>query len=132
MTPEQKRKFNTSFGTVFMTFGVLAWGLAAYYAFTPNPPKPAPAIMAPSVDLNSCRNALSSLGFMVSVSGDDITAFQAIGENPREQLERTSVAALICKLPVKEFCMGEGCEKPGISITLDGRKDSGTPAPAKP
>lgn len=123
MTPEQQRKYNTIFGSVFLGVGVVAWLLTAYFAVTPNTPRPFPVLNAPSIDLPSCRNALSTLGYQVSVTGNDVTAFEALTDNPKQQLERATLAASICKIPLKSFCMGEGCEQPGVTIVVSRPND---------
>jgi len=117
MSPEQKRKFNTLFGTVFLVSGIFAWGLAAYYAKTPNEPQPAPVIGAKTVDLQSCATTLRSLGYPeVSVQKNDVIAHESLSMDPKAQLEKASIAATVCKLEVKYFCIGESCPQPGITI----------------
>lgn len=54
MSPEQKRKFNLAFGTLFLSSGLVAWGMATFFWFNPLPPKPAPVHMERVVDLQSC------------------------------------------------------------------------------
>ncbi len=133
MSPEQRRKFNTAAGGLFIGAGVVAWALAVYFAVTPNPPKPAPTAGTALVDLGSCRSALSVLGYQATLKGDEIEAFEPMGADPKDQLERASVATTMCKLQMKTFCVGEGCEKPGLSFTL-ARPANPTPkaAAAKP
>ncbi|MNR71673.1 hypothetical protein D3C71_23040 [compost metagenome] len=117
MSPEQKRKFNTLFGSVFLASGVLAWGLAAYYAFTPNPPRPAPVYADNVVDLQSCARTLRTLGYPeVSVQKDDVIANEALGGDAKAQMERATLAATVCKLELKYFCIGESCPQPGITV----------------
>lgn len=118
MTPEQKRKFNTVFGGIFLGTGIVAWMLTVYFAVSPNAPAPAPVLSAPSVSLTSCRDALSQLGYQVTLKEPDVTAFEPLSADPKEQLDRASVAALVCKIPMKSFCMGEGCEQPGLTLVL--------------
>lgn len=119
MTPEQRKNFNTIFGTLLLATGLVAWGLTAYFAFTPNEAKPAAtaAVRAP-VDLGSCRNALAELGYSASVQQGKIQASTPLTDNPREQMEKASTAVLLCKLDMESFCIGEGCEIPGVSFTL--------------
>lgn len=118
MTPEQQKKFNTTFGGIFLSVGIIAWLLTFYFAMTPNAPAPAPMVAAPSVDLESCRAALGQMGFSASVKDREVTAFQSLGESPKNQLETASIATLMCKLPLKSFCMGDGCDQPGLTIVM--------------
>ncbi len=118
MSPEQRRKFNTAAGGLFIGAGVIAWALAAYFAVTPNPPKPVPVAGGAVVDIGSCRSALSVLGYQANLKGEEVEAFEPLGTDPKTQLDRASVATTMCKLQLKTFCMGEGCEKPGLSFTL--------------
>lgn len=118
MTPEQKRKFNTFFGSAFLGAGLIAWGLTAYFAVTPNPPKPVPVIGAATVDLGSCRSVLGSLGYEATVSDPTVTAYEPLSANPQEQLQKATLAAAVCKLPLKSFCMGDGCERPGLTLVV--------------
>ncbi len=118
MTPEQKRKFNTVFGGVFLGTGIVAWMLTMYFAVSPNEPAPAPVIGAPSVNMTSCRDALAQLGYNATLKDQDVTAFEALSTDPKDQLDRATVAALVCKVPMKSFCMGDGCDQPGITLVL--------------
>lgn len=118
MTPEQKRKFNTVFGGIFLGVGIVAWMLTVYFAVSPNEPAPAPVAGAPSVNLASCRDALAQLGFQATLKDQDLTAYEPLSANPKDQLDRASIAALVCKIPLKSFCMGDGCEQPGMTLVL--------------
>jgi hypothetical protein len=117
MSPEQKRKFNSAFGTFFLVSGIAAWGLATYFAVTPNPPKPAPVFGGTTVDLRSCASTLRTLGYLdVDVQKNEVTAHEALSQNPHEQLDRATLAASVCHLEMKYFCIGEACPKPGLTI----------------
>jgi hypothetical protein len=119
MSPEQKRKFNTAFGGFFFASGLAAWALAGYFAFTPNPPKPAPSFAGTVVDLNSCSRALRNLGYPdVTVEKDDITAHEPLTADPKAQLDRATIGATMCKLEMKSFCMGEACMHPGVTLVV--------------
>ena len=119
MSPEQKRKFNTAFGGFFFLSGLLAWGLAAYFAVTPNPPKPAPTVAGTVVDLNSCSRALRNLGYTdVTVEKNDVTAREPLSSDPKAQLERATIGATMCKMEMKSFCMGEACTHPGVTLVV--------------
>lgn len=131
MTPEQKRKFNTVFGSVFLVGGFAAWALTAYFAVTPNPPRPFPVLNSASVDLASCRSALGALGYQATMKDRDVIAFEPLSDNPKQQLERASLAASVCKLPLKSFCMGEGCEQPGVTVVVTRLSDPSTRAIVK-
>ena len=135
MSPEQKRKFNTVFGGVFMVTGIFAWALTAYFAVTPNPPKPAPVVSGVTIDLASCQSSLRTLGYTVTMKDKDITAHEELSiPDPKAQLDRATVAATVCRLPMKSFCMGTGCEKPGVTIVVSADEHVGqaAAAPTKP
>lgn len=140
MTPEQTRKFNTAFGGLFIGAGVLAWMLAVYFSVAPNEPAPAPVVVNSSIDLGSCRNTLAELGYTANVQDGSVTAYEPLTADPQAQLNRATVAALVCRIPMKSFCMGEGCEQPGLTLVLRKPMDRSTaekaleaakPAPAK-
>lgn len=118
MTPEKKRKFNTIAGSAFLTIGLLAWGLTVYFAVTPNPPKPTPVQPTAVVDLASCRSVLTSMGFSASVVGREVSVFEELTSNPKVQLDRVTMAEAVCKLSLKSFCMGEGCDRVGVNFVL--------------
>lgn len=119
MSPEQKRKFNTAMGSLFLVAGLVGWGLTVYFAVTPNPPKPAPTFVHAVVDLPSCAQTLQRLGYSETrIDNKDVVAFEAMSSDPKEQLDRATLAANVCKLEMKSFCMGEGCARPGLTLTL--------------
>lgn len=130
MSPEQKRKFNTFFGSLFLISGMAAWGLSTYYATTPNEPMPAPVSVAKRIDLKSCEATLRSLGYPeVSVQKNDVIAHEAMSSDPQGQLQKASIAASACKLDLKYFCIGGGCPQPGITIiTTAPPRSDGSPA----
>jgi hypothetical protein len=134
MTPDQQRKFNTTFGGVFIGAGILAWMLAVYFAVKPNDPAPAPVVGLTTIDVKSCRTAWAQLGYLTTATNTDVSAYEALSDNPKEQLERASTAILACKLPLRSFCMGQGCERPGLSFMvrkpLDLKIDAPTAAEA--
>lgn len=115
-----------------MGTGIVAWLLAVYFAAVPAQPAPHPVIGTPSVDVNSCRTALTQMGFSATVKGNEITAFEALSSEPRLQLEKASVAAVLCKIPMKSFCMGEGCAQPGMTLVLQKPVELGRSARANP
>lgn len=134
MSPEQKRKFNTVFGSVFMATGVFAWALTAYFAVTPNPKRPAPVVRSLSIDLPSCQKTLISLGYEATIKNKDVTAHEMLSAtDPKGQLDRATIASTVCRLPMKSFCMGEGCERPGVTLVVTADEAPGHPAatPAK-
>lgn len=130
MTPDQQRKFNTTFGGVFVAAGVLAWMLAIYFAVKPNDPAPAPVVGLTTIDLQSCRTAWAQLGYLASATETDVNAYEALSDNPKEQLERATTAVLLCKLPLRSFCMGQGCERPGVSFAVRKQVELRVEAPA--
>jgi hypothetical protein len=124
MSPEQKRKFNTGVGSIFLGLGAIGWGLTAYYALVPNPPAAPMIAEAPKVDIASCRAALDSWGYQATQVKDTVLAFENLAPNPQLQLDKATMAVVVCKLPLKSFCMGEGCETPGLSFSLQGGTES--------
>ena len=117
MTPEQQKKQNVWFGGVYLALGLVAWGLAGYFVVVPRAVKPAPAISI-KTDIPSCLGALTELGYAASDKSDVIVAYEPISTTPKEQLEKASIAATICHHPMVNFCMGEGCEKPGLTLQI--------------
>ncbi|KWT98296.1 MULTISPECIES: hypothetical protein [unclassified Variovorax] len=133
MSPEQKRKFNTAAGSTFIAIGVFAWALTSYFAVTPSQARPAPTYSGAVVDLQSCAGTLRSLGYRdVAMKGDDIIIFEELSDAPKEQLERATLAATVCKLEMKSFCMGEACARPGMSLTVARPQAMREAAKAKP
>lgn len=118
MTPDQQRKFNTAFGGIFIAGGFICLAMALWFAIKPNDPAPHPVLGGTTIDLQSCRKAVQDLGFVAQLKGQDVTAHQALSDDPQAQLERASTAILVCKLPLHSFCMGQGCEQPGLSFTV--------------
>jgi hypothetical protein len=135
MSPEQKRKFNTVFGSVFITTGIFAWALTAYFAVTPNPKRPAPVVHGLAIDLPSCQKTLTSLGYEATIKNKEVTAHEMLSAtDPKQQLDRATIAATVCRLPMKSFCMGEGCERPGVTLVVTADETAVRPsaAPSKP
>lgn len=120
MSPEQKRKFNLAAGSAFLLMGIVTWGLTAYYAVTPNPTRPTPVVLASVVDLSSCRTALANLGYQATFDQDKgtVAAFESFAEDTKAQLDKVTLSIGLCKMDLKEFCMGEACEAPGVQFTL--------------
>ena len=118
MSPEQKRTVNTVFGSIFVAVAALEWSLAAYFSLTPASPRPAPVVYASSVDIGSCRNTLGALGYRVETVGQDLRVYEPLSESPKEQLDKATMAAALCKMKMTQFCMGEGCEQPGVLLTI--------------
>lgn len=123
MSPEQRKKFNTVFGSVFLTLGLFGYGMSAYYAVTPN--KPLASTVAPSreiVDSSSCVRAMLQLGFQAYVTGPDVEVYAPLpgpNDDVKELLEKASLGIAMCKLKMKEFCMGTTCkEGPGLRFKL--------------
>lgn len=135
MSPEINRKFNIGAGSFFLVMGLAGWALAGYYAATPNEAKPHPVTAENKIDLGSCRALLGTLGYSASITAkkDAVRAYEGFKESAKDQLERATLAMGLCKLPLKSFCMGEGCDTPGISFELgfeDGRKGTKQAKPA--
>lgn len=123
MSPEAKKKFNTVFGAGFIAAGLMSWMIAAYFAYTPKEPIKLETATAAPIDLNSCRNALGSMGYETQLKDNLITAYEALSsDDVKRQLEKASLGVAVCKLPLESFCAGEGCERLGLSFTLKGEK----------
>lgn len=118
MTPEQKRKYNTVMGGFLLSVGIVAWMTTVYFAVAPAKPKPAPMNAAPTVDMNSCRSALAQLGYSATITGNEVKAYEPLTADPQAQLEKASIATLICKVNLQEFCIGTGCAQPGVTLVL--------------
>lgn len=125
MTPLYQQRFNTIVGGVLIGLGVLAWATSVFFAVVPNAPAPAPVIASPIVDLQSCRSALVSLGLKATVRNNvEVVIQEEISPQFEEQLERASLASVVCKLPMQSFCMGAGCTpSPGMHMVLAPPKD---------
>lgn len=133
MTPLYQQRFNTVVGGVLIGLGVLAWATAVFFAVVPNAPAPAPVINTPIVDLQSCRSALVSLGLRATVRNQvEVVVQEDISAQFEEQLERASLASVVCKLPMQSFCMGAGCTPaPGMHMVLSHPKDDTVAASAR-
>lgn len=132
MTPYQKRQFNTGFGGIFLSLGLLAWMLTVYFAISPSEPIPAPVPEKAGVSLDSCKKVLGDLGFQTELKDNSVTARTSLIVAPKEQLARASVGILGCKLPMTYFCMGDGCETPGISFVITKPKETASGTPKNP
>ena len=128
MTPIQQQKFNTIVGGVFIGAGVLAWLITVFFSVMPNEKAPAPVTMEPHVNMVSCQAAMAQLGYQTTLKVSDLELYEPFGSDVQAQFEKASIAWSLCQVPVREFCAGEGCEKPGISMTLKG--PVGKPRPA--
>lgn len=124
MTPEQQKKFNTLFGTICLVGGLLTWGFAAYYAFTPAEPVPAP-VLARSVSQADCTNTLQGLGMTVLPTADS-KGLRVTQPPPLSESEvvpamlKFDLASTICEYPVKRICIGSSCDASGnMVIELD-------------
>ena len=122
MSPEHNRKFNLAAGSFFLVMGLLGWGMAVYYGITPNAPKPHPVTVEEKVDLNACRAVLSGLGYQASipVGKERVRAYEAFSENgdAKAMLDKATMAIGVCKMKLDTFCVGEGCESPGVTFEL--------------
>lgn len=125
MTPEQQKKFNTLFGTICLLGGLLTWGFAAYYVFTPADPVPAP-VLSKTVSKDDCTATLQGLGMTVQPGADGnslrVTQSPPLSESVVEaSLLKFDLAANICGYPVKRICIGSACDSSGnmvIDLTL--------------
>lgn len=134
MNAYKKSADNKFYGSILLTLGLIAWVGAVYFSVVPKKELP-PPIQASQVDLASCKSALSELGFSVIERGDDLSISEALSAFPKEQLEKASLAASICKTEMRSFCMGEGCERQGLVMTIkkpEAPKPIETPKSDKP
>lgn len=133
MTAEQAKKFNIFFGSVLAISGLLGWGTAAYYATVPKEPKPVVTVMTPSVDAPSCVASLQQMGYVAVLQGRNVSAHEGFSPDmsPRERMEKASAAVLLCQGRLRDFCIGNRCDQPGVSFTVELPEPRGTaPAPA--
>jgi len=130
MTPLAQRTFNTFVSGILISIGILSWLGAFYFIAIPNDPIPM-AQKQLKIDLNSCQNSLNSINLRnVSITngGKDLELFEPFppltGEmsydekNLTELMTRISLASSMCKLEIKEFCAGQGCNRNGIFLKL--------------
>lgn len=119
MLAESTKNMNILGGTVFGALGVAAWLAAGYVSVTPAEPIPAPVIQKAEVDKESCRQSLSSLGYYATVANGRIFANEPNLDDPQGQLSKASLGIAVCKgIPLAKFCMGDACEKYGVTFEL--------------
>ncbi len=119
MTPENQKKFNVTAGGTFGFLGLMFVLMTFYVAAVPAPPKPAPTLAVPMVSPASCRDMLTQLGYVSSLtSGGGVSAKDASLTDPEGALTKATAAIAMCKMSLNEFCMGSACPDPGISFKL--------------
>jgi hypothetical protein len=119
MTPETKKKFNITAGSIFGVLGLTCFAVAAYVASVPAAPKPAPVSPMPIVNASSCRDTLLQMGYTATLAnGGGVTAKDNSIDDPQAALTKATAAIGLCELPLGEFCMGSGCTEPGVTFTL--------------
>lgn len=132
MTPTQLKAVNTMAAVIFGLAGTACFGLAAYLAMTPAPPKAAQYVKR-TPDVANCMQALRDLGMSVEKTGPNIVQARVgrsdVDDNPKQVLDLASIGISTCKLPLKAFCMGSACINPGkpdpklglvgMTLTLD-------------
>lgn len=121
MNPLQQQKFNTVVGGLLIGAGVVAWLIALFFAVLPNKDAPAPVTMEPFVNMASCEASLRTLGYQVDRRGPEVEAHEPFGADVSAQLTKASVAWSFCQVPVQTACIGEGCDRPGITLVLRGK-----------
>lgn len=131
MTPETKRKFNLSIGSLFLVSGIISAIFAYYVSATPAEPIPAPTSTVAKADLGSCRSALIQMGFNANIAGGVLTVNAQDLNDAEGMLVKATAAVNMCGLEMKEFCMGEGCEKGMLFFDLVEPKGSEPKANAK-
>jgi len=117
MNPESQKKFNTVLGSGLLAAGILSWAMAFVFAVTKAEPVPAPVINN-YVSFNDCRNNLMQLGYTVQSENQQLTAYEGFREDASRQLDKATIAILGCGYDLTSFCMGEGCQRPGISFSI--------------
>jgi hypothetical protein len=117
MNPESQKKFNTVLGSGLLAAGILSWAVAFVFAVTKAEPVPAPVINN-YVSFNDCRNNLMQLGYTVQSENQQLTAYEGFREDVSRQLDKATIAILGCGYDLASFCMGEGCQRPGINFTI--------------
>lgn len=120
MNPVQQQRFNTIVGGLLIGTGVIAWLIALFFAVLPNDEAPAPVTMEPFVDMASCEVSLRNLGYQVERRGPEVEAHEPFGVDVSAQLTKASVAWSFCQVPVQSACIGEGCERPGVTLIVRG------------
>lgn len=133
MTPTQLKAVNTLTAVIFGLAGTACFGLAAYLALTPAPPKQVQYLKR-TPDAANCTHVLQELGMTVQKTGPNIVEAQVgradVDGNPKQILDLASIGISACKLPLKTFCMGSSCPVPakpdpkliggvGMTLTLD-------------
>lgn len=118
MTPESKKQFNLLAGVLFGVLGMGCFGVAAYVASVPAPPKPAPVQMTPVVNVASCRDVLQAMGYSTRMESGGVSANDAALDDPQAALTKATAAIGVCKMTLDTFCMGEACTEPGVSFKL--------------
>lgn len=111
MTPETKRKFNLSIGSLFLVSGLISAIFAYYVSATPAEPIPSPTSTVAKPDMGSCRSALIQMGFNANIAGGVLTVASQDLSDAEGILVKATAGVNMCGLEMKEFCMGEGCEK---------------------
>lgn len=119
MTPETKKKFNMTAGSIFLTLGLICFAVAAYVASVPAVSKPAPTNPQPVVNVSSCRDTLLQMGYQAALTGNgNVTAKDLSLDDPQASLIKATAAMGLCKLKMTDFCMGSACSDTGLTFTL--------------
>lgn len=132
MSPEQKRKFNTTFGLSFLVLGLIAWGGALVMIYKPNDPFIFKASSADSSTMSSaeskehskqCLSTLVKLGYpsaSLSSNSKVVTIEDPLKSSVAEvklQIQQASSAISACSGELSYFCMGSACKNPS-SMTM--------------
>lgn len=125
MSPQSKRTYNTAVGGLFLGLGVIAWGIAAYFAVTPvDKSKALPATPPPVVDAAACRTLASTVyGFEAKLVGTEIhiSMPRAFGfDNAQAWLKDSTALIGLCKRTMKSFCLGPDCGQDHMLMVLSG------------
>ena len=116
MTPEQKKKFNLVFGSIFLVASTLTWGMAIYFGVKPADTKSLPIVEKEAISLSACSNTVRDLGFNVETKGNTLVLtkrFSPASVNGVDTIEPDmqlmTVASSICKYNVQYMCIGSAC-----------------------
>lgn len=130
MTPEQKKKFNLVFGSIFLVASTITWGMAIYFGVAPADKKPLPTVQKTSIAMSACENTIRDLGFRVETKGNVLTAsksFQPVPLNGNETVEPDmqlmTAAAAVCKYDIQYMCIGSACG-PSTDMKIELKKTS--------
>lgn len=112
-----KRAVNRLTAASLLCGGLLAWGMAGYFALHPRQ-KAATAAAGPVLE-TTCHLAAQQMHFEATpLPGGGLRVQQALAEDQLAQLRSASLLLRECGLPLQTFCMGKACPNQGLSFTV--------------